>query len=94
MNKSLNFSRYLLAQHMASSLSSNAADEQFDDDLQKAIVAATRFWHQTRHMKGIILDKCRLYLKSIDANVQVNIILSYCEIFLSINYPVAYKYLF
>ncbi|CAF0912628.1 unnamed protein product [Rotaria sordida] len=63
--------QYLLAQHMASSLSSSTTDEQFDNDSQKAIVAATRLWHQTRHMKATILDKCRLYLKSIDTNVQI-----------------------
>jgi hypothetical protein len=56
---------------MASSLSSSTADEQLDADSQKAIVAATRLWHQTRHMKATILDKCRLYLKNIEANVQV-----------------------
>jgi hypothetical protein len=57
---------------MATSLSSSTTDEQLDTDSQKAIVAATRLWHQTRQMKATILDKCRLYLKSIDANVQVN----------------------
>ncbi|CAF3438844.1 unnamed protein product [Rotaria sp. Silwood1] len=63
--------QYLLAQHMASSLSSSTTDEQLDNDSQKAIVAATRLWHQSRHMKATILDKCRLYLKSIDTNVQI-----------------------
>ncbi|CAF2492539.1 unnamed protein product [Rotaria sp. Silwood2] len=63
--------QYLLAQHMASSLSSSTTDEPLDSDSQKAIVAATRLWNQTRHMKATILDKCRLYLKSIDTNVQV-----------------------
>jgi hypothetical protein len=57
---------------MASFLSSSTTDEQLDTDSQKAIVAVTRLWHQTRHMKATILDKCRLYLKSIEANVQVN----------------------
>jgi hypothetical protein len=57
---------------MATSLSSSTVDEQLDADSQKSIVAATRLWHQTRHMKATILDKCRLYLKNIDANVQVN----------------------
>jgi hypothetical protein len=56
---------------MATSLSSSTTDEQLDTDSQKAIVAATRLWNQTRHMKATILDKCRLYLKSTEANVQV-----------------------
>jgi len=56
---------------MATSLSTSTTDEQLDDDSKKAIVAATRLWHQTRQMKTTILDKCRLYLKNIDANVQV-----------------------
>lgn len=59
---------------MATSLSSSTTDEQLDNDSQKAIVAATRLWHQTRHMKATILDKCRLYLKNTDANVQVNLV--------------------
>lgn len=66
------FRQYLLAQHMATSLSSSTADEPIDADTQKAITAATRLWHQTRHMKATILDKCRLYLKNIEADVQVN----------------------
>ena len=53
--------------------SSSTSDEHLDDESKKAIIAATRLWHQTRHMKGTILDKCRLYLKNIDANVQVNL---------------------
>ena len=57
---------------MATSLSSSTIDEQLDADSQKAIVAANRLWQQTRQMKATILDKCRLYLKNIDANVQVN----------------------
>ena len=57
---------------MATSLSSSTADEPIDADTQKAITAATRLWHQTRQMKATILDKCRLYLKNIEANVQVN----------------------
>ncbi|UJR37999.1 hypothetical protein I4U23_030681 [Adineta vaga] len=63
--------QYSLAQHMASSLSSNTMDEQLDGNAQKAIVAATRLWNQTRHMKATILDKCRLYLKNTDTNVQI-----------------------
>lgn len=58
---------------MAASLSSNTMDEQLDNDAQKAIVAATRLWHQTRQMKTTILEKCRLYLKNTDTDVQVNI---------------------
>jgi hypothetical protein len=83
---------------MATSLSSSTTDEQLDADSQKAIVAATRLWHQTRQMKATILDKCRLYLKSIDANVQVNKIYydilshnRYGEQILN-NYQIAYKY--
>lgn len=57
---------------MAASLSSSTADEPIDADTQKAITATTRLWHQTRHMKATILEKCRLYLKNIEANVQVN----------------------
>lgn len=68
--------QYLLAQHMAASVSSSTADEKLDGDSQKAIVAATRLWHQTRHMKATILDKCRLYLKHTEADVQVNKILN------------------
>ena len=67
--------QYALAQHMASSLSSNTIDEQLDAETQKAIIAATRLWQQTRQMKATILDKCRLYLKSTDANVQVREVL-------------------
>jgi hypothetical protein len=68
---------------MATSLSSSTSDEQFDTDSQKAIVAATRLWHQTRHMKATILDKCRLYLKNIEANVQVNIRIFFSLLLLS-----------
>lgn len=57
---------------MATSLSSSTADEPIDSDSQKSIAAATRLWHQTRHMKATILDKCRLYLKNNQGNVQVN----------------------
>ncbi|CAF4503216.1 unnamed protein product [Rotaria socialis] len=64
--------QYLLAQHMASSLSSSTNDEQLDSDSQKSIVAATRLWHQTRQMKATILDKCRLYLKNTDTDDQKN----------------------
>ena len=65
---------------MATSLSSSTADEQLDNDSQKAIVAATRLWHQTRHMKTTILEKCRSYLKSTDTDVQVNnFIIKYFE---------------
>ncbi|CAF2116821.1 unnamed protein product [Rotaria magnacalcarata] len=60
--------QYLLAQHMASSLSSSTNDEQLDSDSQKSIVAATRLWHQTRQMKATILDKCQLYLKNTDTD--------------------------
>jgi len=56
---------------MATALSTSSIDEQLDDDSQKAIVVATRLWNQTRHMKATILDKCRLYLKSTDVDVQV-----------------------
>jgi hypothetical protein len=65
---------------MATSLSTSTTDEQLDTDEQKSIVAATRLWQQTRHMKATILDKCRLYLKSIDANVQVNNLLEIPQI--------------
>lgn len=61
---------------MASTLSSITTDHQLDNDCKKAIAAATRLWHQTRHMKATILDKCRLYLKNIDANVKVNNIIN------------------
>ncbi len=57
---------------MASSLSSSTNDEQLDSDSQKAIVAATRLWHQTRQMKATVLEKCRLYLKNTDTDDQVN----------------------
>ncbi|CAF3493051.1 unnamed protein product [Adineta steineri] len=63
--------QYLLAQHMAASLSSSNDDERLDADSQKAIVAANRLWDQTRQMKKTILKKCRLYLKNTDANVEI-----------------------
>lgn len=56
---------------MASSISTNTLDEQLDAGAQKAVQAATRLWQQTRQMKTTILEKCRLYLKRTDANVQV-----------------------
>lgn len=69
---------------MATSLSSTTTEEQLDNDSQKAIVAATRLWHQTRNMKAIILDKAQLYLKYIDADVQVNFFFCYYHILMSI----------
>ncbi|CAF1685127.1 unnamed protein product, partial [Adineta ricciae] len=63
--------QYALAQHMSASLSSNTMDDQLDNEAQKAIVAATRLWHQTRQMKATILEKCRLYLKNTDTDVQI-----------------------
>ena len=76
MNECAHCRQYLLAQHMGASLSSNGNDEPLDADTQKAVGAATRLWHQTRHMKATILDKCRLYLKNVTADVQVN---SFCK---------------
>ena len=77
-NHSLLHRQYLFAQHMAASFLSSTFDEPLDGDAQKAVTAATRIWHQTRSMKTIILDKCRLYLKCSDANVQVNDFLLTC----------------
>ncbi|CAF0996369.1 unnamed protein product [Didymodactylos carnosus] len=64
--------QYLLAAHMASSFelrNNNDGIENIDLESQKAIVCATRLWHQTRHIKAIILEKARAYLNVKDADV-------------------------
>ncbi|CAF0777832.1 unnamed protein product [Didymodactylos carnosus] len=64
--------QYLLAAHMASSFElrhNNDETENIDPESQKAIICATRLWHQTRHIKVIILEKARTYLNIKDADV-------------------------